>query len=190
MSKAREPAWELLYQLKHKTSLKTLQQLQTDIIILDYARPLLVLIKKAFNPPEKMDALLTQWSNKDSLIKINDLQTRFKAMKLRAGHALASKMASIDSELEDILTARINCTWLHVKKSTFDDGPQIICYPCKVEDALFTNTPLDPTPFDESFLESDDEFHVENNSSPSLFPIPETEEEMVIEIVATSSMAD
>ena len=190
MTKAREPAWELLYQLKHKTSLKTLQQLQTDIIILDYARPLLVLIKRAFNPPEHSDALLSQWSNKDSLNKINDLQSRFKAMKLRAGHALANKMGSLDNELDEILTAKINCTWLHVKKSTFDEGPQIICYPCVVEDALFTNTPIDPTPFDETYLETEDNFHIENNNSPSLFPIPETEEEMVIEIVSTSSLHD
>ena len=190
MIQMRSPSWELLNQVKHKKSLKTLEQLQSDVIILDYANPVLMLIQRAFNPQTSSpDPLLDSWSSQASQ-KNHDLEKKLKSMLTRAGHSIFYHMKKLDDELEDLFMHNIQASWLRVDKSLFDKGPQIICFPKNVEEALLTKRAIDPSRFDERALNlTDSDFHVENQHSQNLFdqePLSPEESMEVIEIVAVT----
>ena len=192
MLQTQGPVWALLHQLVSKDSLKTLQQLQNDYIIQDFAKPVLMLIEKAFGPiHNEMDPILTNWASKTMIRKAKEKRTRLLALQARAGLNVHTKMMRIDDDLDELLTKVVQTSWFKVAKATFDNGPQIVCYPIEVERALFAREKLDPTPYDESRIQpiSEEEFQVDNQHSQALFPLePVIEEEEMepIEIIAVT----
>lgn len=195
MIQLRTPTWELLNQVKNKKALKTLEHLQADYIIRDYARPVLMLIERAFNPPTNApDALLGKWSNQEFQARAKALKQKFEAITLRAGHSVYHRMKEIDDELDDLFTRAISTCWFQVDKSTFNNGPTIVCYPIKVERHFFAKQAFDPSEFHEASPEADmDVFHVENQHSQNLFDHNSDREEETmdpIEIVAVSGGAE
>ena len=196
MNQLRAPVWELLNQLKHKDRLRTLSQLQTDVIIQDYARPVIMLIQKAYNPPEDTpDAIVAKWENQAFQIKANSLKLKFESLVSKAGHSMFHRMKEMDDELDDIFTRSIRACWYKLDRNMFDDGPQIICFPRIVEQAFFAKTAFDPVAFHEASLEAseNDSFHVENQHSQSLFDHnSDQDDEMMepIEIIAVSGGAE
>ena len=196
MIQIQRPTWALLNQLVSKSSLSTLDQLQNDYIIQDFAKPVLTLIEKAFNPTDgELDPILANWSSRSIQRKAKDQKNRIQALQERAGLNVHTKMVRLDDEIEEILTKTVQTSWFKVARATFANGPQIVCFPVKVEQAIINKEKLDPTPFDESHINvtSDFEFHVENQHSQSLFPLePMVEEESMdpIEIIAVSSLTN
>ena len=193
MHQVRSPAWELLNQIKNKSTLKTLDQLQTDVIILDFAKPVLQLIQKAFHPLDSDDPILTSWANRQLDNKAVELRERFRAMINRAGSSLHGKMRLIDDEIENILTKPLNCSWLNLDKIYFDDGPRLICYPKLIEDSMLSRRFVDPSQFDETVMpieNDEDDFHVANFNNNQTMPSNNEEEMEIIQIVATSSLQD
>ena len=190
MVQIQSPTWTLLNQLATKKSLRTLSQLQNDVIIQDFAKPVLMLIEKAFNPKSnELDPILVNWSARSIQRKAKDKAARLVALQSRAGLNVHTKMVRLDDEIEEILTRVIKTSWFKVARSTFSNGPQIVCYPKMVENALINKEKLDPLPFDESEENSaeNDSFHVQNENSQTLFDEPMDEEHMEpIEIVAVS----
>ena len=191
MLQIQSPTWALLNQLVTKKSLKTLKQLQNDVIIQDFAKPVLMLIEKAFLPQKnEFDPILTNWNSAAIKKRSKDKIARLNALSSRAGLSVHTKMVRLDDEIEEILTRAINTSWFKVARATFEDGPHIVCYPKMVEMALLNKEKVDPTPFDESNLDvnSDDYFHIDNHHSQSLFANRQEDEDMEpIEIVAVSS---
>ena len=191
MLQLRTPTWELLNQVKQKKALKTLEQLHNDHIIQDYARPVIMLIERAFNPPvNSPDVLLDKWPNQEFTTKAIELRRKFELLVSRAGHSVFYRMKEVDDILDDLFTQHVSTSWFQVDKATFNNGPKIICFPKKVERNLNSRTAFDPSEYQEASLEAEmDIFHVDNQHSQNLFDHnADTEEEIMepIEIIAVS----
>ena len=172
MNQLRTPVWELLNQLKHKDRLRTLDQLQADVIIQDYARPVLMLIQKAYNPPgDSLDAIVAKWENQVFQTKAENLRQKLDSLVTKAGHSMFHRMKEMDDELDDIFTRSIRACWYKLDRNMFNDGPQIICFPKLIEQAFFEKQAFDPVAFHEASFEANENeiFHVDNQHSQSLF---------------------
>ena len=192
MIQLRAPTWELLNQIKQKKSLKTLEQLQMDIIVQDYAKPVIMLIQRAFNPTEtNVDALLIKWADHDFQLKARELRNRLNSFAKKAGHSIHHRMKEIDDEIEDLISRSLRTCWFKVDKNKFDEGPLVVCYPKQVERNLLAKQVFDPSEFNEPLLVSsngDFSFHVDNQLSQNLFEQDSDQDESMdpIEIIAVT----
>ena len=194
----RSPTWELLNQIKQKKSLKTLEQLQSDIIVQDYAKPVIMLIQRAFNPTEtNVDALLIKWADHDFQLKARELRNRLQSFAKKAGHSIHHRMKEMDDELEDLLSRSLRTSWFKVDKEKFNKGPIVVCFPKQVERNLMLKQVFDPSMYNEPLIDSHDgdlgfEFHVDNQLASQAFDQDSDHEESMepIEIVAVSGGLD
>ena len=195
MVKMRVPTWEFMQQLKTRTSLKTLKEIQDDPIFDTYSQPVLSIIAQAYldnsgHQDNPFDPIVRKWENAEFRRFNTNLTLKVKAMRTRSGHSLWSKLKNFDDLSELVMIKKITASWFKISKSCFDNGPNLVCHPKIIEEAVYENQPVDPSKYDESPTsppnEPEDEFHV-INSGP-MYPImEEDEEEMeIIEIVAVN----
>ena len=183
------PSWDLLCLVRHKKSVKTLDQIQEDDHIQEFAKPVLLLIEKAFKPPvTNHDVILGRWrARSDRMDEASKLNKKIRSMTLRAGMCVFNRMSIIDSELEELMTKTIECTWFQIKDVLFEKGPEIVCYPKQIQEALLTKSSIDPSPFDESAL-----FVTEPEENPEtsqmVIETEEIQENMeTVQVLATNS---
>ena len=192
MVKTSIPVWNLLNQIKSKTTVKSLKQIQDDQIIMDFAKPVLFYIEKAYLSNEAyqnspVDPMLRKWHNVDFKRKNLNLKIKIQALVDQTSKSIETSMNALDDKIESVMTRSIQASWLRIEKSCFEQGPIIVCFPKCIEEAVRYNLPIDPSIYDETPAptESVTEPEIEVVHSQSLFPIEEEEMETV-HIVAVS----
>ena len=195
MQKVAIPAWNLLNQIKSRTAAKTVKEIQEDKIIMDFAKPVLFFIQKAYldNAAYKsspLDPILRAWHNSDYRRMNTNIKIKVKSLVNKAGASVAIQMDALDHQIDGCATFPVEASWFKIEKSNYENGPFVICFPQVVEEAVRFNIPFDPSPFMEVKPPSPEaaeneaaEFIVE--SSQSLFPIEEESMETV-EVIAVN----
>lgn len=195
MQKVAIPAWNLLNQIKSRTAAKTVKEIQEDKIIMDFAKPVLLFIQKAYldNATYKsspLDPILRAWHNFDYRRLNTNIKIKLKSLVSKAGSSVAIQMDALDQQIDGCATFPVEASWFKIEKSNYENGPFVICFPQVVEEAVRFNIPFDPSPFMEVKPPSPEVAEIEEaefivESSQSLFP---TEEESMetVEVIAVN----
>ena len=189
MNDIRMPTWDLLAKLEFKTELKSLKEIHDDDQVMEAAGPVLKIIEKAFLccPSQKEsthDPILRLWKNTEWEQKTFDFKLRMERTMEAVAETVTEKMSALDDAIFESMTHEIKAGWYKVPTRMFKDGATIIIYPKAIENAVRFKETIDPTQFDETPTQEEDEFHVIN--SQSLFTIPEEEEMEIIHIEAVN----